>query len=87
MNSSSEAESHRADMLSKTTTLIVSLLLFQPLVSAQLSTNTQVNGAVTDESGDVVPDAKVIAINGVTQFMGSVIYFSDGDRALEYRAK
>ncbi len=58
-------------------------LSFAPApLPAQLSTTTQVNGAVTDESGAVVPAAKVTATNGDTQFSTSTQSNADGTYVL-----
>jgi Carboxypeptidase regulatory-like domain/TonB-dependent Receptor Plug Domain len=54
-------------MLSQTTTRFFILLLLAATLSvAQLSNVTQLNGTVTDESGAVVPAAKVTLVNDAT---------------------
>jgi hypothetical protein len=53
-------------------------VLAAALCSAQLSTLTQVNGAVTDASGAIVPGATVTALNTDTQVQTPAQTNTDG---------
>lgn len=69
-------------MFRATMKLFMSLLLVHAVAPAQLSTTTQVNGAVVDESGGVVPGAKVTAVNDATRFTTGTQSNADGSFVL-----
>ncbi|MDQ2945749.1 MAG: Plug and carboxypeptidase regulatory-like domain-containing protein [Acidobacteriota bacterium] len=69
-------------MFRTTMKLFMSLLLVQAVASAQLSTTTQVKGTVIDESGAVVPGAKVTVVNDATRFTTATESNADGSFVL-----
>jgi Carboxypeptidase regulatory-like domain/TonB-dependent Receptor Plug Domain len=62
----------------KLTAAAAALLFFAVSTWAQLSTTAQVNGAVTDSSGAVVPDASVAALNNDTKVVTNTHSNGDG---------
>ncbi|HWF47815.1 MAG TPA: carboxypeptidase-like regulatory domain-containing protein, partial [Bryobacteraceae bacterium] len=61
---------------------VVTLFLFTVSAYAQLSTTTQVNGAITDSSGAAVPGAVITATNNDTKVTATTQSNADGTYVL-----